>query len=280
MEIDGPVEHEGPAQSPWDVRGQRVLITGSSSGLGLAMARALVSAGAQVALTGRSQTHLEDAAGSLAADRNHLLALQLDVRDEASIAAARARVEDAWHGLDVLVNNAGIGMRTVNPDFMTDPKPFWDVSVDAFEAVVDTNLTGYFRIARAFVPFFLEQEHGKIVNITMNHSTMRRRGFIPYGPSRAGAESLSLIMAEDLRDKNVTVNMLLPGGATATGMIPEGVPERVRVSLLSPDIMAAPILFLCSHGSDGITGERIVATELQHWLRDHATAPGPSVPGA
>lgn len=102
----------------------------------------------------------------------------------------------------------------------------------------------------------------------MNHETMRRRGFIPYGPSRAGAESLSLIMAEDLRDHDITVNMLLPGGATLTGMIPDGVPAEMRNRFLPPDIMAAPILYLCSAASDGITGQRLVATEFDTWLSE------------
>ncbi len=103
----------------------------------------------------------------------------------------------------------------------------------------------------------------------MNHETMRRRGFIPYGPSRAGAESLSLIMAEDLRPHGVDVNMLLPGRATATGMIPDDVPSDMRDRLLSPDVIAEPILYLCSGASDGVTGARIVATEFTEWLREH-----------
>jgi len=116
---------------------------------------------------------------------------------------------------------------------------------------------------------FLEQRRGKIVNITMNHATMCRKGFVPYGPSRAGAESLSLIMAEDLREANIDVNMLLPGGATETGMIPEQHKEAIKAqfNLLSPDVMAEPIVFLASDASDGLTGERIVASEFDEWRR-------------
>jgi len=105
------------------------------------------------------------------------------------------------------------------------------------------------------------------VNISMNHETMRRRGFVPYGPSRAGAESLSRIMAEDLRPHGVDVNMLLPGGATLTGMLPDEAPPELRQRLLSPDVMAEPILYLCAHASDGVTSARIVATEFADWLR-------------
>lgn len=255
------------AQRNWDVRDRRVVITGGSSGLGLAMARALVQASARVVITGRRERQLDEAARTLRGETGDVWPLVMDVRDEASVRRGIERVASVWGGIDVLVNNAGIGMRTVNPSFMSDPQPFWDVPADKFEAVIDTNLTGYFRVASAVVPLMLAAGHGKIVNISMNHATMRRRGFVPYGPSRAGAESLSLIMAEDLRPHGITVNMLLPGGATLTGMIPETVPLEVRASFLSPDVMAKPILYLSSAASDGITGQRLVATEFDSWLR-------------
>jgi len=253
----------------WDVSGRRVLVTGASSGLGLAMARALVTAGAHVAFGGRDAQRLRAAINQNAVGTAESLAVSVDVRDQESIAHAVTSIEDAWGGLDVLINNAGIGMRTVNPAFLTDPQPFWQVSEEGFTAVIDTNLTGYFRVAAAVVPLLLWAGHGKIVNISMNHETMGRRGFVPYGPSRAGAESLALIMAEDLRPHGVDVNMLLPGGATATGMIPDDVPPEMRDRLLSPDVMAEPILYLCSSASDGVTGARIVATEFTEWLHEH-----------
>jgi len=210
---------------------------------------------------------LTEAHRSLSGHERDILAVPLDVRDRGSIARAVTSIEDAWGGLDVLVNNAGIGMRTVNPAFLTESQPFWQVSEEGFSAVIDTNLTGYFRVAPAVVPLFLRSGHGKIVNISMNHATMRRRGFVPYGPSRAGAESLALIMAEDLRPHGVDVTMLLPSGATATGMIPDEVPNALRDHLLSPDVMAEPIRYLCSAASDGVTGVRLVATEFTEWLR-------------
>src|SRR5258708_27016056 len=85
---------------------------------------------------------------------------------------------------------------------------------------------------------------GRIVNISVSHSTMHRAGFVPYGPSRAGSEALSRIMAADLRDTGVTVNLLLPGGATPTGMLPADVPPGR--DLLQPAVMRPPILSLAS----------------------------------
>ena len=130
------------------VTGQRVLITGASSGLGLAMARALAEGGARVVLGGRDEGRLAEALRSLG-DGADARAVPMDVRHSDSIARAVAAITEAWGGLDVLVNNAGIGMRTVNPAFLTDPQPFWQVSEEGFTTVIDTNLTGYFRVCGA-----------------------------------------------------------------------------------------------------------------------------------
>jgi gluconate 5-dehydrogenase len=244
-----------------------VLITGGTSGLGEAMAVALATAGADVAITGRDSARAAAAADRLATEHGRrVVGVGMDVRDAAAVAAGVDEAVDALGGLDVLVNNAGIGMRTVNPRFLSDPQPFWEVSPDGFRDVVDTNLTGYFLVARAVVPRFLAAGAGRVVTVTMNHATMRRRGFVPYGPSRAGAESLSRIMAADLAGTAVRVNLLLPGGATVTGMVPDDVPEEVRGHLLPADVVAAPIRWLCSPAAAEVHDERIVATEFDAWL--------------
>jgi NAD(P)-dependent dehydrogenase (short-subunit alcohol dehydrogenase family) len=219
----------------------RVLITGATSGLGFAMAEALASAGAAVAVTGRSARQAAEVASGLAG----AIGLELDVRDESSVAQA---VNEAWSrlgGIDMLVNNAGIGMRTVNPQFMTQPCGFWEVPPDGFRAVINTNLTGYFLMARELTPRMLAAGGGRIVNIAVSESTMVRAGFVPYGPSRAGSEALSRIMAADLRGTTVTVNLLLPGGATDTGMLPQGSRTDGR-PFLDPQVMGAPIVWLAS----------------------------------
>ncbi|MFE2068237.1 SDR family oxidoreductase [Streptomyces sp. NPDC059467] len=239
-------------------------MTGGTSGLGLAMASALAAAGATVALTGRSGRR----ASSVAAELPGAVGIELDVRDESSVARA---VEQAWSrlgGIDMLVNNAGIGMRTVNPRFMTHPQGFWEVPVDGFRAVIDTNLTGYFLVAREVVRRMLATGGGgRIVNISMKQSTMERAGFVPYGPSRAGSDALSRIMATDLRDMGITVNLLLPGGGTATGMVPaDAVPEGQV--LLDPAVMGPPIVWLASADAADVHDERIVAVEFERRLRD------------
>jgi NAD(P)-dependent dehydrogenase (short-subunit alcohol dehydrogenase family) len=195
--------------------------------------------------------------------------LELDVRDEASVHACLDAVYERFGGLDLLVNNAGIGMRTVNPRFLTDPQPFWEVSPGGFRDVMETKVIGVFLVARAVVPRMLAAGGGRVVNISMNTETMTRRGFVPYGPSGAAVEALSRVMAADLAGSPVTVNLLLPGGATATGMVPEEVPPETRARLLDPEIMGPPIVWLASAEALGVHDQRIVATEFEDRLNSH-----------
>ena len=116
-------------------------------------------------------------------------------------------------------------------------------------------------MARAAVPAMLAAGWGRIVNVTINADTMRRRGFSPYGPSKAALESSTVIWAQDLADSGITVNALLPGGATLTGMIPSSFPDHLRAGLLDPSIMVPPLRWLASTKSDGVTGQRIIAAD-------------------
>jgi NAD(P)-dependent dehydrogenase (short-subunit alcohol dehydrogenase family) len=246
-----------------DLNGTRALVTGATSGLGLAMARALVDAGARVAITSRDAERAASAAADLGGGT---VGLALDARDEVAVAAGVAEVWERLGGIDLLVNNAGIGMRTVNPRFLSEPQPFWEVPPDGFRDVLDTKVAGCFLMARAIVPRMLEQGGGRIVTISMSPSTMVRRGFVPYGPSGAAVEALSRVMAADLAGSAVTVNLLLPGGATDTGMIPDDTPAETRERLLDPTVMGPPIVWLASPEATGVHDERIVAADFTQWL--------------
>jgi NAD(P)-dependent dehydrogenase (short-subunit alcohol dehydrogenase family) len=248
--------------------GIRVLVTGATSGLGAAMAAALAEAGARVMVTGRDEARAQAAARELGSSAS---ACQLDVRDERSIAGCVDRARGAWGGIDMLVNNAGTGMRTVNPRFMSEPQPFWEVAPAGFRDVVDTKLVGCFLMARAVLPLMLEDGGGRVVNISMNEQTMVRQGFVPYGPAGAGVEALSRVMAADLTGSPVTVNMLLPGGATRTGMLPDDVPAESQAALLDPAVMGPPIVWLASPQAAGVHDRRIVAKDF-----DPASAVGGS----
>ncbi len=215
-----------------------------------------MQAGAEVAVTGRDRARAEAVTAELGGGA---AGFALDVRDPESIREA----VDAVGAVDLLVCNAGIGQRTVNADFLTDPQPFWKAAPEAFHDVVATKIMGTFLVAREVVPRMLAAGGGRVVVISMNESTMTRAGFAPYGPSGAGVEALARVMAADLEGSPVTLNILLPGGATETGMIPEGVSEDLRAGLLDPAVMGPPIVWLAGPAADGVHGERIVATEFR-----------------
>jgi gluconate 5-dehydrogenase len=221
------------------------------------MAAALVEAGAQVVLTSRERARAEAAAAAMGA-----IGVEMDVRDEQSVEAGVEAAYERLGGVDVLVGNAGIGMRTVNPRFLTHPAAFWEISPDGFRDVIETKITGSFLVARSVAPRMLAAGGGRIVIISMNEQTMTRGGFVPYGPSGAAVEALARVMAADLDGTPVSVNILLPGGATATGMVPDEVSAEARERLLDPAIMGPPIVWLCSQDAAGVHNQRIVATEF------------------
>jgi gluconate 5-dehydrogenase len=223
------------------------------------MAAALVEAGARVAITSRDHARAEATAAQLGPTA---IGLALDVRDERSVEGAVDEAYERLGGVDVLVSNAGIGMRTVNPRFMTSPQPFWEVTPSGWRDLLEAKATGCFLTARAVVPRMLEAGAGRLVTISMSESTMVRRGFVPYGPSGAAVEALARVMAADLAETPVTANILLPGGATATGMVPDDVPDEVRARLLDPAIMGPPIVWLSSAEATGVHDQRIVASEF------------------
>jgi 3-oxoacyl-[acyl-carrier protein] reductase len=174
--------------------------------------------------------------------------------------------------LDILVNNAARGMRYVSTEFLTKPTRFWEVEPETWRLVIETNVNGPFLMARHAVPVMLKAGWGRIVNVSVSEGTMRRRGFSPYGPSKAALESETIIWAHDLEGTGVTVNALLPGGATLTGMVPETVTETARSAMLDPSIMVPPLLWLVSPEADAMTGRRLVAAKWQAGIDSKAAA--------
>jgi NAD(P)-dependent dehydrogenase (short-subunit alcohol dehydrogenase family) len=172
------VTHPSSPSAAPDLEGVRTLVTGGTGGLGFAMSRALAAAGAHVILTGRTEEHVQDAAAWTAND-THVTGMVMDVRDEQSVSVGVNQTLERLGGIDLLVNNAGLGMRSVNPEVMTQPMGFWQVTPDGFSDLLATNVLGYFLVARAVVPHMLQAGCGKIVNISVNEATMRRKGLTP-----------------------------------------------------------------------------------------------------
>jgi len=243
------------AEHPEVLAGTIAIVTGGGRGLGRAIALGLVAAGARVAITAsRSRDELDAVVAAAPAGR--MIALVGDVSSNDDCVRIVAEATRRLGPIDILVNNAGRGMRFVSETFMTEPTRFWETDVATWRMVIDTNVNGPFQMARAVAPGMIARGHGRIINVSMNHATMRRRGFSPYGPSKAALESETIIWAQDLEGTGVTVNAVTPGGATRTGMVPEDVPDSVAKILLDPAIIVAPVTWLASAAAAGVTGKR------------------------
>ena len=241
-----------------DLQGMTAIVTGGGRGIGRAIALGYAAAGAEVVISAaRNLREAEQVAAESADLRGRVRAVQADVTVEADVGRLVDEARALTGRIDVLVNNAARGMKFVNERFMTDPRPFWEADPDAWRLVIETNIIGVFLMTRAVVPHMLAAGRGSIINVTINHETMVRRGFSPYGPSKAALEAMTQVWAAELDGTGVLINMLAPGGATATGMIPEGAPPSI--ALLDPEIVVAPALALARADA---SGQRLLGTEF------------------
>ncbi|MBV9605751.1 MAG: SDR family oxidoreductase [Solirubrobacterales bacterium] len=240
-----------------DLRDRVAIVTGGGRGIGRAIALGYARAGAEVLITAaRNRDEAEAVADESRSLAGRVEAMQADVLAPDDIERLVERALTLKGRIDVLVNNAARGMRFVNERFMSEARPFWEADPDAWRMVMDTNTIGVFLVTRAVVPHMLAAGRGSIVNVTINEQTMVRRGFSPYGPSKAALEAMTEVWAQELEGTGVVINLLLPGGATATGMVPDDAPDRVE--LLSPEIVVPGAVHLALTNS---SGQRIVGTE-------------------
>jgi NAD(P)-dependent dehydrogenase (short-subunit alcohol dehydrogenase family) len=216
------------------------------------MVEALLDAGHRVVAVSRS-------GASDLAPSDRLLVVRGDVASADDAETVVARTIAHFGALDALVNNAGLNLPTAakTPDGVR-ARRFYDVGLDEWHAIMRVNVDGPFHMARAATPHLVARGWGRIVNHVTSFRTMVRAGEAPYGPSKAALEAMTTIWAAELKDSGVTVNAILPGGASDTRMIARDiVPDRTK--LIPPSVMAAPIRFLLSDAADGVTARRITA---------------------
>jgi gluconate 5-dehydrogenase len=185
----------------FDLTGRIALITGSSQGLGLALARGLAQAGAALILNGRDQAKLEAAAARLRADGFKVATAAFDVTDGAAAAEGIAQAE-ATHGpLDILINNAGIQRRA----------PLLEMTEAHWREVLDTNLTSAFLVTRAVAPRMIARGAGKIINICSLMSEVGRPTIANYAAAKGGLKMLTRSMCVEWAKHNLQINGLGPG---------------------------------------------------------------------
>jgi gluconate 5-dehydrogenase len=185
----------------FDLSGSVALVTGSSQGLGLAMARGLGRAGARIVLNGRDADKLAGAVEGLSGEGIECTGEAFDVTDSSAVAGAAEGIRQRLGPIDVLVNNAGIHRRA----------PLEKLSDEQWQAVIDVNLTGAFRVARAVVGDMIERKRGKIVNVCSLMGELARPTTGAYAAAKGGLKMLTRAMATEWGRHNVQVNGLAPG---------------------------------------------------------------------
>lgn len=241
-----------------------VIVTGAARGLGRTMALGLLEGGARVGAVDLPESRdlltglLSEAAGR--GGRHRLFAAYGSVTDQKDCERVVQEIAAHFGSVTGLVNNAGRGMNEVTEYVHSRPKKFYEVDPALWCGIIHTNVDGPYMMARAVVPQLLAQGWGRIVNLVTSFVTMLRAGYSPYGPSKAALEAATVIWAKDLASTGITVNALLPGGPADTRMIPAAdVPDRA--GLIKPDVMVAPVRWLMSHESDGVTGWRFIGND-------------------
>ncbi|WP_329009920.1 SDR family oxidoreductase [Streptomyces sp. NBC_01601] len=183
----------------FDISGRTALVTGSSRGIGLALARGLAEAGCTVVLNGRDGDRLARAAAELPGDLVHTAVF--DVTDRPSVAAGIVEVEERVGPLDILVNNAGMQLRA----------PLLEFTDSDWHRILDTNLTSAFLTGREAARRMTERGHGKIVNVCSLQSEVVRPGIAPYAATKGALKMLTKGMCADWGPRGVQVNGLGPG---------------------------------------------------------------------
>ncbi|HEX3273453.1 MAG TPA: SDR family NAD(P)-dependent oxidoreductase [Gemmatimonadales bacterium] len=248
-----------PVRSGW--RGKVAIVTGGATGLGRNIALEFARLGCQVAfcyvnMPGRDVTEqallTEAAIGAMGAG---VLAMRCDVRDRAAVEQFVLEVRQRLGGVHYLINNAGIA----------NDGALWRLSEDAWQEVIDTNVTGAFNCIRAVAPTFRAQHYGKIVSVSAHQAERPGFGVANYAASKAALLGLTRAAAVELGPANVNVNAVAPGfiRTERMAMLPAEVIERAQKSAVlgrvaDPDDVAHVISFLCSESARHITGQTIV----------------------
>ena len=242
----------------FDLTGRTALVTGSSQGLGLAMARGLAQAGATIVLNGRDEKKLAATAEALRVEiaRSRVGTAAFDVGNGAAAAAAVEKIEAEFAPIDILVNNAGIQRRA----------PLAEMTEAQWREVLDTNLTSAFLVARAVAPRMIARKAGKIINICSVMSEVSRPTIANYAAAKGGLKMLTRAMAVEWAKHGVQANAIAPGYFATE--LNRALIENVEFNKWicgrtpagrwgQPEELAGAAIFLASRASDFVNGQML-----------------------
>ncbi|HKH76028.1 MAG TPA: SDR family oxidoreductase [Rubrobacteraceae bacterium] len=233
------------------LEGKVVLITGASQGLGRALALACAKEGAKLAINARSEDSIRPVARETEERGAEVLAVAADVSQSADVEMLVGETVERFGGIDVLVNNAGI----LGPRVAIEEYP-----EDEWRRVIDANLTGPFLLSKAAIPHM--REGGSIINLVSGVSVEGRAEWGAYSVSKFGLEGLNQILAAELKERDIRVNAVDPGGMR-TDMRANAYPEEDPMTRITPEENVGVFLYLASDESRNVTGQRFKAQEFQ-----------------
>jgi gluconate 5-dehydrogenase len=240
----------------FSLEGRTALVTGSSRGLGRAMAEGLAAAGAAIVLNGSDESRLDAAASEMQSAGQTVHQAAFDVTDEAAVTAAFARLDAQGVEVDILVNNAGIQLR----------KPMVDLATDEWRKVIETNLTSAFVIGREAARRMIPRGRGKVINIGSLTSELARATVAPYTVAKGGIKMLTRAMAAEWAEHGIQANAIGPGymltdmnqaliaNPTFDAWVKGRTPSR---RWGKPEELIGAAVFLASAASDYVNGQII-----------------------
>jgi NAD(P)-dependent dehydrogenase (short-subunit alcohol dehydrogenase family) len=235
------------------------------------LALGLLAAGSHVLAIGRDVGALEELRRAASSARARLVCVAADVATETGRSRIEAGVMTEFGYLTCLVNNAAIGMGSLRRDYHDRPVTHAELDDEILDRFLNTNARAPIALAIRLLPLF-RLGWGRIIIIGTSFNSMHRVGFIPYGMSKAALESASAILAKELAESGITVNVINPGGPVNTPMVARG-DQQQQDLLIPPAIMVKPVCWLASRAADGVTGRRITATQWSETAMDAAMAP-------
>ena len=185
----------------FNLNGKRALITGSSQGIGFALAKGLAAEGVEIVLNGRNAEKLASAAKALEANGVKIHQMAFDATDHTAVREAIDGFESASGAIDILVNNAGMQHRTALQDFPPE----------AFEQLLQTNIASVFHVGQAVARHMIGRKRGKIINIASVQSALARPGIAPYTATKGAVTNLTKGMATDWAKHGLQCNAIAPG---------------------------------------------------------------------